>query len=129
MQLERSGCKPIHSPTEKQISRALSLTKSSFASITASDGAYIQVGGGPGLFILEYQNLQGKHFRAMQNSPVVPFPDGTIISFTGNQIALAQNEWFLIKQVTEIFSAFAAGQVFPSFVEWKELDANYIPVG
>ena len=79
--------------------------------------------------MLEYQNLQGKHFRARQNSPVVPFPDGTIISFTGNQIALAQNEWFLIKQITEIFSAFAAGQVFPSFVEWKELDANYITVG
>lgn len=92
MQLSRPGCKPILSPTEKQIRRALSLTKSSYMSLTAQDGSFVQVGGGPGLFLLEYRNAEGKHFRATQESAVVPFPDGTILGFTGSEIAMAAEE-------------------------------------
>ncbi len=125
MQLDRLGCKPILNPTEKQIARALSLTKSSFASLTAPDGAYLQVGGGPGLFMLEYRNHEGKHFRGRQELPVVQFPDGTIISFTGNQIPLAQREWFLRQQIAEVFCAFSEGLALPSTVEWIELSQNF----
>ena len=75
--------------------------------------------------MLEFRDAQGKHFRAGQLSPVVSFPDGSVLRFAGNQIALAQNEWFLLRQIVEVLSAFAAGQSFPSFVAWKELDADF----
>lgn len=127
MLLSRPGCKPILSPTEKQIGRALTLTKSSFLSLTAPDGSYVQVGGGPGLFLLEHCDSEGTHFRARQETNVVPFPDGTILSFAGSEIAMAQHEWFLLKQVAEVLSAFAVKRPFPAFVQWKKLNENYAP--
>src|SRR4051812_25653919 len=107
MVLEREGCKPVVSPTGAQIQRALSLTKSSFASLTSEDGSYLQVAGGPGVFALELRNTAGQHFRARQQQPVVKFEDGTTLMFSGGSLHLKQAEWFLIHQVAEVFRCFA----------------------
>jgi hypothetical protein len=121
----RENCKPIESPTEAQIARALSLTKSSFAALARADGAYVQVAGGPGLFLVERRDSSGQHYRAAQATPVVPFPDGTILSFSAGNVALARNEWFLAKQATEILVAFLAGASFPVWLQWSTLSASY----
>jgi len=122
MRFERQGCKPILNPTEAQLKRALSLTKSSFASLTATDESFMQVGGGPGLFVLEYRDSSGHHFRARQASPVTRFEDGTTISFSGSTLKMANGEWFLVGQVSLVFAAFASGGQLPDFVQWKPLN-------
>jgi hypothetical protein len=123
--LEREGRKPIQRPSKAQISQALSRTKRSFASITANDGSFLQVGGGPGLFVLERRTAEGAHFRACQEAPVVRFEDGTVLAFSGSELTLQRDEWFLIDQVTEAFSAFAQSHPLPEFIRWKSLDENY----
>ena len=125
----RENCKPIESPTEIQIVRSISLTKSSFAALTAADGAYVQAAGGPGLFFIEWRNMSGHHHRGAQTTPVVPFPDGTVISFSGGNIELARNEWFLAAQVNEVFGAFLTGKPFPSWLRWSALSAGYTRAG
>lgn len=40
-------------------------------------------------------------------------------------MALAQGEWFLLKQVVEVFSAFLAGTAFPRWIKWKLLARDY----
>ena len=110
----REGCKPIVQPTEAQLKRALSLTKSSFASLSADDSSFLQVGGGPGLFVLEYRDAAGRHFRARQELPVTRFEDGTTISFSGSTLKMAHREWFLIEQVCEVFFSFSTGASLPT---------------
>ena len=125
MVLEREGKKPVQGPSEAQIAQALSRTKRSFASITASDGAFLQVGGGPGLFVLERRTAQGSHFRAYQETPVVRFEDGTVLAFSGSELKLQRDEWFLIHQATAAFFAFAQSRPLPEFIRWKSLDESY----
>ena len=125
MRLQREGSRSIEKPTEAEIRHALSLTKSSFASLTADDGSYVQVAGGPGLFALEFHDASGRHFRGRQAQPKVKFPDGTTLSFSGGTLTLAQREWFLIDQVTKVLVAFSSGQGAPSFVEWQPLNEQF----
>jgi hypothetical protein len=126
MRFEREGCKAVERPTEAQIRRGLSLTKSSFASLTAQDGSYLQVAGGPGLFALEFRSASGQHFRGRQHQPVVRFEDGTTLMFSGGTLTLEQCEWFLIDQVAEVFRCFAKGENIPVFITWQPLNAQYL---
>lgn len=121
---QREGCKPIASPSEAKLRHELSRAKSSFASLTADDGAYVQAGGGPGLFVVERRDCDGKHFRARQEPPVTRFDDGVSISFSGSTLAMANSEWFLLDQVVSIFSAFARGEPMSS-VHWQRLDEHF----
>lgn len=123
MIFERAHCKPF-TATERRVARELSLAKSSFASLTACDGSYLQAAGGPGLFLLEYRATTGAHHRGSQRAPVVPFPDGTVLSFSGGSISLAQNEWFLLKQVVEVFTCFLSHTPFPSWLVWHKLSPS-----
>lgn len=119
MELTREHCRPVSSPSEAQIVRALSLMKSSYCALSAETGAYIQVAGGPGLFFVERHDVDGQHHRASQPSSMVPFPDGTTLSFSAGTIALASTEWLLANQVKELLIAFLAGEAFPSWVQWS----------
>jgi hypothetical protein len=123
--LEREGKKPLERPSEVQIRQALVRTKMSFASITADDGGFLQVAGGPGLFVLERRTADGTHFRARQDTPVVRFEDGTTLSFSGGELTLQRDEWFLIEQVVEAFCAFAQAKPLPEFLRWSRLDDHY----
>jgi hypothetical protein len=123
--LERPAKKPIQRPSEAQIRKALSETKMSFASVTADDGSFLQVAGGPGLFALERRAPDGSHFRACQDSPVVRFEDGTVLAFSGGELKLQRDEWFLIDQIVESFCAFAESKPLPEFLRWRRLDEHY----
>ena len=124
MRFEREGCKPIEDPSQARLKKELALTKSAFASLTAPDGSYLQVAGGPGLFALEYRDSSGRHFRGRQATPVVRFKDGTILSFSGGSLTMRRDEWFLIDQVAEIAGAFGLGVELP-LVEWKPLNESF----
>jgi len=130
MIFQRENCKPISAPTERQITRELSLTKSfgksSFASLTDHNGSYVQAAGGPGIFMLEYRNASGVHHRAAQHVPVVPFQDGTLFSFSGGNIKLARGEWFQLKQVVQVFACYLSSAEFPNWLMWQPLDEGFI---
>lgn len=125
----RENCKPIESPTGAQVARAISLTKASFSALTSADGAYVQAAGGPGLFFIEWRDATGRHHRGSQVTPVVPFPDGTPLSFSAGSVELASNEWFFAAQVNDVFGAFLAGKAFPSWLRWSVLSAGYTRAG
>jgi hypothetical protein len=72
--------------------------------------------------VLEKREVPGgRHFRAYQASAVVPFPDGTTLSFPGSSIALAANEWFLLPQVVAVLTAFLEQRAEPDFVRWRDI--------
>jgi hypothetical protein len=125
MKFEREKGKVINAPSEVQLLRELSKLRSTGPSgfaILEAEHSYIQVAGGPGLFMLEKRDFWGgRHYRAHQCQPISPFPDGTIFSFTGGELALNQDEWFLRKQVEEIFLCFLKKTQSPIFLHWREI--------
>jgi len=121
----RENCKSVTAPSAKKLALDLSRTKQSFANLAAEDGSFVQVAGGPGLFLLERRELSGTHSRACQDHPVAIHPDGTVLQSSAGNFCLAQDEWFLLKQIVEVFEAFSNGQPLPSYVRWRNLGDNY----
>ncbi len=129
MIFERENTKPVENPSEKQISYGLShmksYGKSSFATITDQAGNYLQIEGGKTFFLFEKRECStGKHFRAYQQNPVVPFEDDTELCFSGGSIRLKRNEWFRREQVEETFISFSKGQELPIFISWTEIQLD-----
>jgi hypothetical protein len=124
MRFEREGKSEIQGVMPKRLLQELSRLRSegpsSFASLTAPDGSYVQAAGGPFLFFVEHRSSDPPaHYRAWQSSPVVSFANGTLLSFSAGRVALQQDEWFTKPQVIEVFSAFLSGSSFPAFVSWR----------
>lgn len=125
MIFQREACKPIASPSAARLDRELSFVKSSFAHLTSADGSYLQMAGGPGLFLLEYRDSAGQHHRAMQEVAKVPFPKGTVLQFSAGNVPMDSNEWFVRDQVVQVLLAFATRDPWPPFVQWRGLDASF----
>ncbi|WP_444933928.1 hypothetical protein [Microbulbifer sp. JTAC008] len=126
MILEVENRAKIESPTRKDIERALRSLKSegpsSYASLTSPSGSYVQVGGGRFTCLLEKRgSSDGAQYRAYSNSPSVPFPDGSILSFSGGDIPLRNDEWFNIEKAIELFVAFASDADLPNDIFWREI--------
>lgn len=119
---QRENCKPIDTPSERKLALELSRTRMSFATLSRKEGQYIQVAGGPGLFLLERHESDGTHYRAFQKTPVVSHPDGTRLMFSGGSVSMAQSDWLLLQQVIDAFVAYAEGQEFPVTVHWNRVE-------
>lgn len=104
-----------------ELRRLRSTGPSAFATLTAADESYVQVGGGGAGCIVERRDAAGRHYRAAQVEAVVPFDDGTTINFAGKSIPLKEEEWFLIGQVVDVFDAFRVGAPFPAYVVWRDI--------
>ena len=122
MIFQREGCKPILNPSAKQLTLELKRTKLSFASLTADDGSFVQVAGGPGLFVLEHRNFSGQHFRGFQDTPVALHPDGTLLQTSAGSFSMAKADWFLVAQVAEAFASFQHSAPWPSVLHWRALN-------
>lgn len=122
MIFQREGCKPLVNPSPQKLALELSRTKSSFANLTAPSGAYVQVAGGPGLFVLEHRDSNGQQFRAYQDKAVSAHPDGTLLQTSAGHIAMAKNDWFLLAQVSEAFTSFLSSSSWPDFLQWRALN-------
>lgn len=77
------------------------------------------------MFLLERREVSGTHSRAFQDKPVAVHPDGTLLPSNAGTFNLAQDEWFLLKQVVEVFAAFASGEPCLPFVRWRKMMVNY----
>jgi hypothetical protein len=125
MIFQREGCKPLLKPSAKQLVLELKRTKSSFASVTAENGSFVQVAGGPGLFVIEYRDAGGKHFRGFQDAPVASHPDGTLLQTTAGSFSMAKTDWFLAAQVAEAFSSFLHSAPWPGILHWRALNEHF----
>jgi hypothetical protein len=128
LKLEVEGRTPVTDPPEatiKAILRSLrSYGPSSYATLTRSDGDYVQVaGGGVSCMLERCEAATARHFRAYSDRTHPVFADGTIFSFGGGEIPLKADEWFNITDVEEIFLAFLTGVEFPTFVKWRDISA------
>ncbi len=119
---QRENCKPIDDPGARKLALELSRTRMSFALLSSDEDQYIQVAGGPGLFLLERREADGAHYRAFQETPVASHPDGTALMFSGGRVKMAQRDWFLLHQVIDVFVAYAEGREFPALIQWKRVE-------
>lgn len=124
MRFQRENCKPVDAPSERKLALELSRTRMSFATLSGEGNQYIQVAGGPGLFLLERHEVDGTHYRAFQKTAVVSHPDGTALMFSGGCVPMAQREWFLLQQVVDAFVAYAVGREFPADIQWNSVDLS-----
>jgi len=127
---EREGSVPIQNPTVAQIERELRRLRSNgpsaYATVTAHDGSYLQTAGSPaGLLLEKREDNTGRHYRAFQHTPVVPFADGTELVFSAGRIRLLAGEWFRIEQVVEVFSAFLDGRPEPADLHWRDISSLF----
>jgi hypothetical protein len=134
MVIEREGGKVIEDPSSEVIERELRKLRtygsSTFASITASDGSYLQVAGGGVTAMLEKSDCHQRHFRAWQDNPVVPPEfDGSALVFSAGNVHLGRHEWFRIDQVIEAFKAFNAGKDLPAFIKWRDISEMFADEG
>lgn len=125
MELEVEGKPATQGPNKLHITRSIkslrSYGPSSFASLTASDGSYVQVaGGGVSCMIERYDAGKGRRFRAFHDKPSPVRPDGTILSFCAGNISMRSDEWFMASQVIEVFVAFMNGENFPEYLHWRD---------
>lgn len=132
MRLEVENRDALDGASEAAIKIALrslrSYGSSSYASLTRSDGDYVQVaGGGVSCMIERRDAATGRHFRAHKDRNHPVFADGTILSFGGGEIPLKADEWFNITDVNDVFFAFASGTEFPAFVRWRDMTALLTP--
>ena len=126
MRLELEKGKPVESVSEAGLRSALRRLRSyrppSFAILAKAEGEFIQVGGGGQTCVVEKRcGLNGPCFRAYKDQDHSVFADGTILSFSGNRIALLANEWFSVTDVEEIFVRYLLGIEEPDFVRWRDI--------
>jgi hypothetical protein len=121
MRFDRENKVPVENPTEKQIRRQLGYKKggdNTFAILSATDGSYVQMLGGGVACCLEWRDVQtGRHFRAFQATPRVPWKNTTRLG----SILLQPREFFFIEQVADAFVAFLRGQPFPPEIKWRDI--------
>lgn len=93
---------------------------SAFAILSFAADRYYQVAGGGGGMMLEKREGEC-HWRAHQDIPVVPFEDGTELSFGGSRIPLLRDEWFTRAQAIELLTLVASGRPEPRWVRWRDV--------
>jgi hypothetical protein len=128
MKFERENTRPIESVSEKQLLRSLGYmlrpSDCRIAILTAADGSYIQVGGNGMTCVLEKRSATGRHFRASQHPPVVPWPGVTELRISGGFVRLRQEEFFRMSQVQDAFLAFFRGEPFPAYIQWRDISSE-----
>lgn len=124
MILEREGKGAIENPTINQIKKAISALRSygpsSFASITNSQGKYLQVAGGGVTCMLEfYDPVVNQRFRAFGDKKNPAFPDGTLLIFGAGKLTMQSDEWFFADKVAEVFCNFSKEEPLPADIKWR----------
>jgi|SRR3954467_3073458 len=126
MRLEIEGKPPTDHATEAQVRSAVlglrSYGPSSFASLTDSEGNYLQVAGGGVTCMLEMRDAASRrHYRAFHDVLRPVHPDGTLLVFGGGEIPLKADEWFAAPAVADAFASFLQGEKLPSSIKWRDV--------
>ncbi len=130
MRLEVEGQTPRENPSSAEVRAAVlglrSYSPSSFASLTDDGGSYIQVGGGGVGCVLELRDAEeNRHYRAYHDSPSKVFPDGTVLAFSGGNVAMRADEWFTVRVGADAFVAFLERRPLPESVRWRDISEMF----
>ena len=125
MKLEMERLEALVDPTDSQLKKRLLKLRSygpnSYASLTDEAGNYLQVaGGGVTCMIEKFDVAASERLRAFHNQPSPVFPDGTVLAFSGGELALRADEWFQAAAVVDVFLCFKHGRPFGPGVHWRE---------
>jgi hypothetical protein len=126
MILQRENAAAVRDPSvkklEQELRRLRSNGPSSFAHLTDAKGNYLQAAGGGGGLLLERCDASAeRHYRGYQVKPVVPFEDGTTLTFSAGVVQLKADEWFTLAQVIDVFCAYVASGTCPRYVLWRDI--------
>lgn len=126
MRLIVENRKVVENPTPAQIERGLRKLRggssTEFAILEADDGSFVQAAGSAGGCMLEWHDARSdRHYRGCQEPPVVPFEDGTVLTFSGSEVALRSGEWFKLGQVVEAFVEFSTSNKLPAYIKWTDI--------
>jgi len=112
---------PISPVSEAQVRRALR-HKPTVCVLTDDDGSYLQAGRCGFCCCLEWRDKKSwRHYRAFQQSPVVPWPGVSRIFVLDRELSLRQEEYFSPQQVEETLLTFLRQEPFPDYIQWREI--------
>jgi hypothetical protein len=111
---------------EKELRKMSNWRRRTFAILHLDDRHYLQCAGSPAGLMLE-KRVGDRQYMGSQDHPVVPFEDGTVLSFTAGKIALQANEWFRVEQVAEVFWRAACEEPEPDWIRWRDITSILYP--
>ncbi len=104
----------------------LSYPRPTFLCLTHKNGDYLQVvGTRPWCRIERRTQNPLNHECAFQDTPKPKFVDGVPLNSGAGEIIMAHDEWFLLKHAADIFAAFFARSDFPTYLQWRSMNAMF----
>jgi len=126
MQLDIEGKATIEQPEREVVLAAvLGLNRPSptYLCLTHRNGDYLQaVGARPWCRVEMRVQTPLQHSCAFQDTPNPKYADGAKLVSGAGEITMAHDEWFLLKDAAEIFSAFYDRSSFPANVQWRSMN-------
>ena len=105
---------------------SLMLPAPSFLCLSHRNGDYIQVVGRRPWCRIELRRQAARnHWCAFQDTPNPKYLDGAKLRSGAGEIIMAHDEWFLLKDASEIVSAFYKECNFPPNVQWRSMNESF----
>lgn len=119
----------LENPSEKDIDALLSQIDGvsiSYASLTATDGSYVQVGGGPNLFTVEERDMeQSGVFRHLKATLPSEKADQHCLMIGGSSVYVRADQLLNLSLVQQIFRSFRHGIKRCSCVIWQDITSMF----
>lgn len=98
----------------------------SYASLTASDGNYVQAGGGPTVFTVEKREIrQDGTFRHLKATLATEEQDERRIIIGGSSVSVRADQLLDLPTVQQIFRAFHRGLTPSPSVVWQDITSMF----
>ena len=125
MRYESESGTQVENPTERQLEELLyelDGVTDSFASLTAPNGSYIQVGGGPTAFTVELREVGNSGtFRHLKAT----LPNGgrteRHLIIGGERVSVRENQIIDAETMLRLFRTFLRSQNADASVEWEDI--------
>ncbi len=125
LRYESESRQQIENPTESDLERLLSEldgSLSSYASLTSSDGSYIQAGGGPDVFTVEIREMrQGGSFRHLKAAHGKMQNTRSVLSIGGANVEVDASELLTYSDMLQLFRYFLRERAPDPSFEWHDL--------
>ncbi len=124
LEVEKKKPAQVHefSKVEKVLRGLKSYGPQSYASLTKTDGSYLQVAGGGVSCVMEMREKPSdRHWRAYLEVAKVPFKGQQTLMFGGGHMTMEPDEVLFIEDVVAVFRAFFESKPFPKDIKWRDM--------
>lgn len=115
----------VDDPSDAQLDELLGRLdgrNNSFASLTAHEGSYIQVGGGPDEFTVEIREiLPNRTYRHLKARNVGRASNNWQLTVGGASVSVREDQLLDLKMVRELFGYFGKKQSPATTVDWEDI--------